>query len=275
MTFLLLIFLGLLGAFAFSRWRRHRYRQDLLAAPIFDDERERLMDLVPILRKLPPELHASLEGKINLFLDQVEFHGCDGLDVTEDMELSIAAQACLLVVNTEAWYDHLTTILVYPGAFKSVQRRQDGYVVTEEETVRLGESWARGPIILSWRDSLRGGLNDQDGRNVVLHEFAHKLDEMSGDVNAVPVLEKGQSYATWGHVMTEAFQRHVRSVERARKTVLDHYGAESPEEFFAVLIEAFFEKPHQLQRDEPELYDEVSKLLRLDPATWTHGPRAD
>lgn len=268
MIFFLILVVVAISVFALWRWKQRSYRQQLLAAPIFDHERARLLELVPILRKLPAELRANLEGKINLFLHQVEFQGCDGLEVTEDMELSIAAQACLLVVNSDIWYDTLTTVMVYPGAFKSIQRDHNGFIVNEEETIRLGESWSRGPVILSWQDSLHGGLNDQDGRNVVLHEFAHKLDEMSGRVNAVPVLDKAQSYAAWGHVMTQAFQRHARQVERGQATVLDHYGAESPIEFFAVLIEVFFEKPRQLRRDEPDLYAEVSQLLRVDPVTW-------
>jgi Mlc titration factor MtfA (ptsG expression regulator) len=95
-------------------------------------------------------LRGKLEGKINLFLHQIEFVGCGGLEVTEEMRLSIAAQACMLIVNKEMWYKNLRTVLVYPGAFKSRVMNHSGYVVTEREVVRVGESWARGPVILSW-----------------------------------------------------------------------------------------------------------------------------
>lgn len=156
----MLIFLTLIAVIAaglvFYFWSKRQARHALLAAPLTDKQRQLVDAQVPILRKLPQGLRAKLEGKINLFLDQVEFIGCDGLDVTEDMQLSIAAQACLLVVNTDLWYDNLTTILIYPSAFKSVQSRHSGYVVTEKEIVRTGESWNRGPVILSGRIASAG-----------------------------------------------------------------------------------------------------------------------
>jgi Mlc titration factor MtfA (ptsG expression regulator) len=222
-----------------------------------------------LTRRLPAELRRQLEGKINLFLDQVEFIGCNGLDVTEEMRLSIAAQACLLVVNSDTWYDHLQTILIYPGAFKSRRARRNGYVVTEREVVRTGESWARGPVILSWTHARQGAANDHDGRNVVLHEFAHQIDDLSGRIDGVPNLRGDQSFAGWAKAFIEAYERHVRHVRRGRRTVVDAYGAEGPEEFFAVAVEAFFERPVQLVRAEPAVYEQLSKFFRLEPATWS------
>jgi MtfA peptidase len=108
----------------------------------------------------------------------------------EEMRLSIAAQACLLVVNIDTWYDNLRTILVYPSAFKSKRVRYKGYVVTERETVRTGESWARGPVILSWTHAREGAANDHDGHNVVFHEFAHQIDDLSGHTDGVPNLSE-------------------------------------------------------------------------------------
>ena len=143
---------------------------------------------MPIIRRLPADLQTRLEGKINLFLDQVSFHGCDGLVVTKDMELSIAAQASLVVVNSDAWYHTLRTILIYPGAFKSQKTDQDGYVVTQSEPIRSGESWARGPVVLSWAHSEQGAENEFDGHNVVFHEFAHQLDNLSGHTDGAPLL---------------------------------------------------------------------------------------
>jgi Mlc titration factor MtfA (ptsG expression regulator) len=223
---------------------------------------------VPLLDALPNDLRDSLEGKINLFLEQVEFIGCDGLEVTEEMRLSIAAQACLLVVNIDAWYKNLRTILIYPGAFKSVLKSQEGYVVTEHETVRAGESWNRGPVILSWQHSEAGAHDHTDGHNVVLHEFAHQIDDMSGHTDGVPVLAKGHSYADWERVFVEAYDVHLRNVEAGRRTVIDAYGAKGYEEFFAVSVEVFFERPAQLKSEEPEAYEQLSLLSRLDPETW-------
>lgn len=256
---------------ALITWRilaRRRERAELLGSTLSDRDRTRVTQLVPLVTKLPPDLRHALEGKINLFLHQVEFLGCNGLKVTDDMRLSIAAQACLLVVNKPAWYDHLTTVLVYPGVFKSVERIHDGYVVSERETIRSGESWSRGPVILSWPHAHQGAVNFRDGHNVVLHEFAHQLDDLSGHTDGAPPMETGQSFADWERVFLGAYDTHVQNVEQGRKTVLDAYGAEAPEEFFAVAVEAFFEKPQALGEDWPEVYAQLQLFFQLDPASW-------
>lgn len=268
MTIVLFLLLLATGAFGCRSWSKQKNLKKLLATALSDQQRSILAEQVPLTQKLPSELRGKLEGKIHIFLDQVEFIGCDGLDITEEMQLSIAAQACLLVVNSDAWFKHLRTILVYPGAFKSRERKHDGYVVTERETVRLGESWSRGPVILSWAHTEQGAFNYKDGRNVVLHEFAHQLDDLSGHTDGAPVLNKDQSFAKWAHVFTEAYKVHVRRVESGHKTLLDAYGAEGPEEFFAVAVEVFFEKPTALRREEQAVYEQLAELFRLEPVTW-------
>ncbi len=247
-----------------KRWARRK----LFSTELQDHQRAIVAKQVPLVQKLPADLRTKLEGNINAFLDQVELIGCNGLEVTEEMRLSIAAQACLLVVNNDAWYTHLRTVLVYPGAFKSKQIQHDGYVVTEVETVRLGESWARGPVVLSWEHSEQGAIDGEDGHNVVLHEFAHQLDDLSGHTDGAPLLGKGHSFAEWERVFVEAYERHVHEVDTRRETVINAYGAESHVEFFAVAVEVFFEKPAALKREEPEVYDQLSELFRLDPAAW-------
>ena len=246
------------------RRQKRRRHIALLATRLSDRDRRMLRRAVPLLARLPADLHPALEGKIALFRDQVTFHGCDGLTVTDEMELTIAAQACLLIVNSPLWYTTLRTVLIYPGAFRSMLAEDDGYVVREEEVVRDGESWPHGPVILSWEAVRDSG----DGVNVVLHEFAHQLDALSGDVDGVPLLGPGQSFEDWEQVVLEAFARHQDRADRPLPTVLDTYGAESHEEFLAVAIESFFERPRQLRGVEPALYAELTKLLRLDPATW-------
>ena len=270
MPFLIAVGIGLaiLIYVLWQRWVRGRAHAALLETGLSDAQRAMVTEQVPLIRKLPPDLSKNLEGKINAFLHQVEFIGCDGLEVTEDMRLSIAAQACLLVVNTEVWYPHLRTILIYPGAFKSLDRDQDGYVVTEREVIRSGESWSRGPVVLSWAHSEQGAVNDMDGQNVVIHEFAHQIDDLSGHTDGAPLMNKGQSFAEWERVFVRAYDDHVAAVEQGRKTVLDAYGATGPEEFFAVSVEVFFEKPGALLREEPEVYQQLSELFRLHPATW-------
>jgi len=268
MTVFLILLLVAAGAFGFRYWSRQQIRTSLLAAALSDHQRAIVAEQVPLTRRLPSELRGKLEGKINAFLSQVEFIGCNGLEVNEEMQLSIAAQACLLIVNSDTWYEHLHTILIYPGAFKSRQTEHKGYVVTERETVRTGESWSRGPVVLSWAHTKQGAINEKDGHNVVFHEFAHQIDDLSGRANGIPILDKSQSFADWGHVFVEAYESHVQHVHAGRNTVFDAYGAEGPEEFFAVAVEVFFERPVALKRKEPAVYKQLAMLFRLEPSTW-------
>ncbi len=264
--FALLVLLSV--GYALHRHAKTAARQTLLSQPLTSEERAIIADEVPLTRQLPDNLRAGFEGKINLFLEQVEVIGCNGFEVTDRVRLSIAAQACMIVANTDAWYRTLRTVLVYPGAFKSRQTRHEGFVVSEEEVIRAGESWANGPVVLSWEHSHRGARDATDGHNVVFHEFAHQLDAVNGAANGVPVFSKGQTFAEWESVILDAFDRHQAAVERGRTTVIDAYGAQNHEEFFAVAIEIFLERPHDLRNAEPMVYDQLSRLLQLDPANW-------
>lgn len=225
--------------------------------------------MVPIVTRLPEHLQVRLQGKALLFLDQIDIYGRNGLIVTRDMELSLAVQGCLLIVNSTQWYASLRTILLYPGAFQSIQSRRDGYLVTQTKQVRLGESWHRGPVVLSWAHSESGGQDPHDGHNLVLHEFAHQLDTLSGSTDGVPVLMKGQSYADWEAAIVGGFDRHVENVNCGRKTVLAPYAATKYVEFFAVSVEVFFERPQELKDEYPDLYRQISLLLGLDPLEWS------
>ena len=268
MPFALALLIAGAAFFGWRIWSRRRTHKALLETTLTDHQRAIVADQVPLVRRLPSELHRALEGKINVFLNQVEFVGCNGLEVTEEMELSIAAQACLLVVNSDTWYSHLNTVLIYPGAFKSLRQEREGYVVTEKETVRLGESWSRGPVILSWADTEQSALNDRDGHNVAIHEFAHQIDDLSGHTDGAPVLSKGQSFANWEKVFVSAYDIHVDNVARGQKTFIDSYGAEGHQEFFAVTVELFFERPAALSQEEPAVYDQLAQLFALDPKNW-------
>ncbi|MCL4673023.1 MAG: zinc-dependent peptidase [Sphingomonadaceae bacterium] len=247
---------------------KRRRRKTLLETPLTPEQRAVVERLVPLVRRLPPPLRHSLEGKMNLFMDQVTFRGQNGLEVTEAMQLSIAAQACLLVVNSPAWYDTLRNVLIYPSTFVARHDVHDGLLVHEASHANLGESWARGPVVLSWDAALHGGLVADDGHNVVIHEFAHQLDGLSGHTNGIPVLRKGQAYAGWEQAMLDAYHDHVERLERGEPTLIDPYGATNHQEFFAEAIVTFFERPKALKREEPALYAQLAQLLALDPAQW-------
>ena len=268
MTTFLLFVLILVAAFASWSFARQKARQLRREAGLSDEERAIVAAEVPLSRALPEALRPRFEARITDFLDQVDFVGCDGLEVTEDMRLSIAAQACLLVTNSGAWYDTLRSVLIYPGAFKSRMKDHNGYVVTERMTVRTGESWSRGPVVLSWEDTQRGADRPHDGHNVVFHEFAHQLDDLSGATDGVPDLAPGQDPAEWRHVFEEAYGQHQYLVQNHRKTLFDPYGAEGPQEFFAVAVEAFFETPHRIRDHAPDVYAQLSRFFALDPAEW-------
>jgi len=262
-------FLALLGAAYWLRgYVRRQKRARILATSLTAEQRMALDRLVPLVNRMPTHLQIKLEGKINLFLDQITIRGQNGLKVTEAMRLSIAAQACLPIVNSSVWYETLRNVLVYPSAFRARRPTHDGQVVHERDFHMAGESWTRGPVVLSWDDALEGGLDADDGYNVVIHEFAHQLDSLTGHTNAIPILSKGQAYEGWEAAMLGAYHAHVARLEAGHRTVIDPYGATNHEEFFAEAVVAFFEKPHDLHREEPALYAQLAQLLALDPLRW-------
>lgn len=256
------------GLLLYRRHARRQKRKALLASPLTQEQRAIVQRLVPLTKRLPRDLQLKLEGKINLFLDQVTFRGKNGLEVTEPMRLSIAAQACLLIVNSSLWYDTIRNVLIYPSAFFTHRGQHDGHIVHENSNMTLGESWVRGPVILAWDHALHGGLDASDGQNVVIHEFAHQLDSLTGHTNGIPILRKGQAYAGWEEAMLEAYNEHVARVQNGEHSLIDPYGATNHQEFFAEGIVTFFERPQELRREEPALYAQFAKLLALDPAQW-------
>jgi Mlc titration factor MtfA (ptsG expression regulator) len=206
---------------------------------------------------------------MNVFLEEKEFVGCGGLNITDEVRLTIAAQACLLLLNRKsAYFPGFTTILVYPETYVTTETRKDGLIESVGKAARAGESWHRGPVVLSWGDVLRGASRERHGFNVVLHEFAHKLDEENGISDGLPVLEDSARYQAWSEILNREFQVLQVQAERGENEVLDGYGAKSPSEFFAVATEAFFEKPSGLIEKHPLLYDELKNFYKLDPCRW-------
>ena len=256
---------------AWFAWRtlKKRRRDALLATPLSPDHCKILRANVPIYKKLPEDLRARFEGLINLFLAEFKFYGQSGFEITDEVRVTIAAQAALPVLNKEnRWYSSLKTIHVYPGAFKSKLTEHDGHLHTTRDQARSGESWSKGPVVLSWEHAAYGAFIDSDGQNVVLHEFAHQLDEQTGVTDGAPLLDKDQNASEWARVFQDAYGRLVEDVRAGRATFLDAYGATSPAEFFAVATEFFFEKPEHLREEEPALYEQLTQYFRLDPVSW-------
>lgn len=246
---------------------KRRRRRKIAERPFPDTWLRLLTRNVAYYNLLTPEEQSELQRHIQIFLAEKRFEGCGGLKITDEVRLTIAAQACLLLLNRETdYYPGLSSIVVYPDAFIApVRKSVDGYVQLEGEEVRLGESWGMGTVVLSWADVQYGATEIDDGENVVLHEFAHQLDNEDGEANGVPRLEKG-GYRTWAKVLSREYQQLIQDVERHRPTVVDEYGTEDPSEFFAVVTETFFERPIELKERHPELYGLLRDFYRQDPA---------
>lgn len=251
------------------RARRRQRRQALFSAPFPDAWENILADHMPLINSLPDPLQRQLYGHVQVFLDEKTFEGCGGLEITDTIRVIIAAQACLLLLNRPATYfPSLSSIVVYPSAYVAKGKSLIGGQITEEETVRLGESWTGGDVVLAWDNVKQGAWNIADGHNVVFHEFAHQLDQEDGAADGAPILSQPSAYAPWARVLGAEFQALQKKARRGRKTVLDRYGATNPAEFFAVATETFFEKPKTLQRRHSELYDALKSYYAMDPAGW-------
>ena len=270
--FLLLGLLAVLpwGVYFALRWRAAR-RRDRLRAEVLPAHFESLLERnVPLYQRMPAALRAELRGYVNVFLADKIFVGCDGLEVTDEMRATVAGNACVLLLSRAP--DHFAgfkTILLYPETFAAPLVEYDGEVVTEQLDARSGESWDGGPVILAWSDVLEGIRDPHDGHNVVLHEFAHKLDEENGGVDGLPILREAEDYEDWARVFTREFADLVDKAQRHHQAFLDQYGATSPPEFFAVATEAFFERGALMRRRLPDLYMQLQKFYGVDPASWS------
>ena len=253
---------------AFWFFKRRR-RRNLRGQPIPPPWRSTLTRNLPFFRRLPPEDQTELLGHIQVFLAEKRFEGCGGLELTDEIRLTIAAQACLLLLHRETdYYPQLSAILVYPSTYLAEgERHLEGPIWEEGEEYRLGHTARRlGVIVLAWDAAKRGATNPSDGQNVVLHEFAHQLDFEDYSTDGAPALATRAEYLAWARVMSGEFKALRAAEEAGTPTVLDTYGATNPAEFFAVATEAFFERPRVLRARHPELYAELERFFRQDPA---------
>ena len=249
-------------------WLKRR-RAQLYASPFSADWPAVLEQHVALYSRLPAALRDKLHGHINYFLADKQLVGRNGQVVTDEIKLIIAANACLLIMNrNDAIFPGFKTILIYPDTYVAKQVSFEGDVKVSKNSVRAGESWHGGPVVLSLSDVMRGSLNGEDGHNVVLHEFAHKLDEENLTTNGMPILRNREQYANWIEVLSKEYEEFLSRVDRKKNKVIDEYGAVSPPEFFAVATESFFEKGPAMAERLPELYKELQDYYGVDPASW-------
>jgi len=247
---------------------RRRRRKRLRATPL-PEAWWRIIDRrVPLIRRMSQADRTELGGIVQVLLDEKRFEGCGGLQITDEVRLTIAAHGALLLLHRPTdYYPSLKTILVYPHAYLApdLRRQPDGSVIDGPEP-RLGESWFRGAIVLSWDDVLRGAIRRDDGHNVALHEFVHQLDGESGAMEGTPILPSRARYRDWARVLGSEYRELTERVHRGHASLLDAYGAADPAEFFAVATEAFFERATDMKRRYPQLYAELARFYGQDPA---------
>lgn len=266
LAFAALLAAGLWGPRAWVAWRRQRIaRQPFPAA-----WRAILRRRMPLMQRLPVQLQLQLKRHVQVFLAEKPFIGCDGLTVTDEMRVLVAAQAALLILNRPTdHYAGLRQVLLYPAAYWAPHAGPDASGVQHEgRQARSGESWVQGQVILSWPDVLAGAADPGDGQNLVLHEFAHQLDQARGRATGAPFLGHRARYARWAAVLGGEYRALREALGRGEATLLSPYAATEPAEFFAVATEAFYGRPHELHGEQPELYGVLARWYGVHPATW-------
>ncbi|MFQ3192803.1 MAG: Mlc titration factor MtfA (ptsG expression regulator) [Paraglaciecola sp.] len=272
LSYLLPIFIGvLIVGYSIGKpyWREYQ-RNKIKNQPFKKEWRKIIQQRIPYFRQMPADLQLQLKQHIQVFLAEKNFIGCNGVNITDEIKITVAAQACLLLLNRKTdFYPKLDTILVYPRAFIKEQQSMhtDGILHTKKMAL-AGESWGYGKVVLSWQDTLEGAKVPNDGRNVVIHEFAHQLDQENGKANGAPILGKGQNYKAWSEVFSIQFEQLRIKAKAGKPSLFDYYGATEPAEFFAVASEVFFEQAQRFHDEYPILYQQLKQYYKVDPINW-------
>jgi MtfA peptidase len=249
---------------------KDRRRAKILQEPLPAHWDEYLQGNVAFYSRLPPDNQKQLHDTLRVFAAERRWEGCGGLSITDEIKVTIAAQACLLLLGmVHDYFSQVSSILVYPSGFLI----DDAYsvrpgVIHEEGVAAIGQAWHRGPVVLAWDAVLANGRDLKAGRNVVYHEFAHQLDFQGEWPHKTSRAEMAALGKHWNWVMRREFERLVRASEEGRATLLDKYGTASPAEFFAVATECFFCNPIGLKLRHPRLYELLGDFYGQDPAKW-------
>jgi len=249
----------------FSVIRRWWHNRIITRSDLSDAAWQQAFSQLPLLQRLTLSEAEQLREIVILFLYKKSFTGAQGLRLNDEMKLIVALQACLPILNLGIeWYQGWVSIIVYPDSFvPETNVTDEGGIVHRRRSVLSGESWLRGPVILSWRGVATAG--ELDGSNLVIHEFVHKLDMLNGVANGFPPLHKHMHKEAWAADFSQAFDDFQHRVNKGKSAVIDDYAATSPAEFFAVLSEVFFERPEQLMAAYPALYRHLADFYRQDP----------
>jgi Mlc titration factor MtfA (ptsG expression regulator) len=261
-----MVLVYLYGKPFYRQFKRNKIRRQ----PFPEAWRKIIKRRIPYFGKMPADLQLQLKKHIQVFIAEKTFNGYQGIVINDEIRVTVAAQACLLLLNRKTdYYPNLQTIAIYPDAFIKKQQQTDHNGLHSEQTsVMLGESWQFGKVILSWKHTIAGASIPDDGSNLVIHEFAHQLDQENGQANGLPWLGKRVSIKHWASVFEREYQQLKQRSEQGVKSLLDDYGATDPAEFFAVASEVYFEQPQQLYRQHRSLYRQLRKYYQVDPNNW-------
>jgi Mlc titration factor MtfA (ptsG expression regulator) len=251
---------------------KSRRRARLRAKPTPPEWRAILERNLPIFARLSGADQRELLGHTQVFLAEKHFEGAGGLDLTDEMRITIAGQACLLLLHRDTdYYPDLISIIVYPSGYTSREDRHIGGGIWEEgDEDRLGHTGAHlGALVLAWDGVRHGAASPADGENLVLHEFAHQLDFENQSTDGTPSLETRAAYLAWARVMSAEFNALRNASAAGLPTLIDGYGATNPAEFFAVITESFFERPKALRKLHPALYAQLQNFYKQDPTTYS------
>ncbi len=227
---------------------------------------------VALYKFMPEALKKELHGRINIFIDKKDFEGCGGLAITDEIKVTIAANACILLLNKAMeCYPTLNSVLVYPSAYiaRSASRLGNQMIQGPEHALD-GESWELGNVVLTWDAAKYESRKLGTGNNVVMHEFAHQLDQANGAADGIPILHSREEYYQWSKILENEFNELCDETENGLEDVIDEYGASSRAEFFAVATEAFFSCPKLMQQKHPALYLALKDFYLLDPVAWDY-----
>jgi len=261
----------IVGGIILAMYLKRRHRQKLMVEQLPSEYLEILEKHVALYSILPEKLKKELHGRIAIFLDEKEFEGCGDLEMTARVKVTVAAFACMLLLNKNFdYYPSLNSILVYPDAYVASNSKTSlgGVTVVQKESARLGESWMHGNLVLSWQQIENEASDIHCHQNVILHEFAHQLDQLDGYADGTPPLSNKGIYPEWRKIMTQEYEHLCEEAEHAVRDVIDWYGATNPAEFFAVTTESFFCNPLALQKAHSKLYNLFVEFYQLDPALW-------
>jgi MtfA peptidase len=254
----------------FAWWRR-RQREKILQSPFPDSWRQIIGKNVGYASQLDDEERIALEELVQVFIAEKEFLGCGGLEIDDEVRVTIAANACILLLGlAHDLYGDVQSILVYPSTVRPPERAQNlggsAVAIVAPSAPILGQAELHGPVVLVWDAVAHGSRYAANGYNVVFHEFAHKMDMLDNEIDGTPPLRTTEQYRRWSKVCGDVYFEMKKRAARGQPTFLDQYGATSEAEFFAVATEFFFEKAKRMKSTHPELYDVLREFYRQDPA---------